>query len=645
MTDDLDHLKSALQAATPAPSDKARMAARDAALAEFSKLHQGSASGDRPIKNRTIGAGFLTGVKAMIDFATRPATLKATTALASLVIVTLVGVQVTRQPQPVYEAQPVLLEEDLEARSSAITRKRLQAKVPAEQAISAAPMQEAQVADTLGADALSDRAVLGLAPAEAPALQPVPEASTETFAHKPENRLYTTLEDPVSTFSIDVDTASYAYVRNALVNGHLPDPASVRAEEMINYFDYAYPKPTSVETPFTTSVSVAPTPWNPDTRLMHIGIQGYDLPLAERPALNLVFLIDTSGSMQDANKLPLLIRAFSLLLDTLGEQDSVAIVTYAGSAGLALEPTSAGERSKIITALQSLSAGGSTAGQRGLQQAYAVAKTMSAVGEVSRVILATDGDFNVGIADPDALKTYIEDQRDSGIYLSALGFGRGNYQDAALQALAQNGNGTAAYIDTLAEARKVLVDEVAGALFPIANDVKIQVEFNPAEIAEYRLIGYETRALRREDFNNDAVDAGEIGAGHRVTAIYELTPKGSAAQQVDPLRYGAARSELTTGNTGEYAFLKLRYKRPGEAQSRLITTPVQPDRADIDPQETAFAAAVAGFAERLGGRDLPGDWSYDEILSLAAKARGEDPFGYRSEFMTLVRQARAVAEH
>ena len=466
------------------------------------------------------------------------------------------------------------------------------------------------------------------------------ESTTESYPLADPNPLKLTSEEPVSTFSIDVDTAAYALIRSSLNRGQMPPRGAVRVEEVINYFDYVYPVPDSAEVPFATSVSVAQTPWNPDTRLMHIGIQGYDLAPAERPPLNLVFLIDTSGSMNDPAKLPLLIQSFKLLLDSLSDEDSVAIVTYAGSAGMALEPTPAGERATILRALDNLQAGGSTAGQAGLQQAYALAEQMSEDGEVSRVILATDGDFNVGVSDPEALKDYIAEQRESGTYLSVLGFGRGNYQDSTMQALAQNGNGIAAYIDTLAEAQKVLVEDVTGSLFPIAGDVKIQVEFNPAQISEYRLIGYETRALSREDFNDDTVDAGEIGAGHQVTALYEITPKGSPAELVSKLRY-AEQPETVADPSAEYAYLKLRYKRPGEDRSNLIETPVLPERADIAPQETRFAAAAAGFGMLLRGETLPG-WSYDDARALAASARGEDPYGYRSEMVSLIRIADAL---
>jgi Ca-activated chloride channel homolog len=360
--------------------------------------------------------------------------------------------------------------------------------------------------------------------------------------------------------------------------------------------------------------------------------------VAARPALNLVFLIDTSGSMQDANKLPLLKQSFRLMLGELRPEDEVAIVTYAGEAGLVLEPTRASERETILAALDRLEAGGSTAGQAGLAQAYAVAERMAAEGEIGRVILATDGDFNVGLSEPDALERFIADRRESGTYLSILGFGRGNLDDATMQALAQAGNGQAAYIDTLSEARKVLVDQLTGALFPIADDVKIQVEWNPSTVAEYRLIGYETRALRREDFNNDRVDAGEIGAGHTVTAIYEITPVGSDGVMTDALRYAAPPAR--TGSD-ELGFLRLRYKAPGEAESRLIEMPIQPGMGAAT-DDVRFGVAIAGFGQLLRGSNFLGDWGWPEAVALANGARGEDPYGYRAEAVTLMRLAETL---
>ncbi len=467
-----------------------------------------------------------------------------------------------------------------------------------------------------------------------------PETDTEVFANEAANPVKSVTTEPVSTFSVDVDTASWSVVRSSLTSGRLPPAEAVRIEEMVNYFPYDYAAPDGGAAPFQPTVSVSATPWNPDTQLMRIGLQGELPALADRPPLNLVFLIDTSGSMQDADKLPLLKQSFRLMLAELRPEDQVAIVTYAGSAGQVLAPTAAGDRSTILTALDRLEAGGSTAGQAGLQQAYQVAEAMAEDGEVSRIILATDGDFNVGLNDPEALKTFIADKRDSGTYLSVLGFGRGNLDDATMQALAQNGNGQATYIGTLSEARKVLVDQLTGALFPIAGDVKVQVEFNPATVAEYRLIGYETRALRREDFNNDAVDAGEIGAGHQVTALYEVTPVGSPAILNDPLRYGSTEV-TTTGSDSELAFLRLRWKEPGAATSRLIEAPI-PVGTQAPDTDMVFAAAIAGFGQLLRGSDYIGDWSYADAIALATEGRGADDFGYRAEAITLMRLAESL---
>ena len=468
--------------------------------------------------------------------------------------------------------------------------------------------------------------------------RPAPENS-ESFANAPANPVKITADEPVSTFSIDVDTASYAVVRSSLMNGALPDPSAVRIEEMVNYFPYAYAAPDPGDAPFRSTVTVTPTPWNPGTNLVHIALQGRLPAIIDRPALNLVFLIDTSGSMDQPNKLPLLKQSLKLMLAQLRPEDEVAIVAYAGSAGEVLEPTPAGNSERISAALDRLAAGGTTAGAEGLALAYQVARRMGGAGEVSRVLLATDGDFNVGIDDPEGLTHYIARQRDSGVYLSVLGFGRGNLDDATMQALAQNGNGQAAYIDTLGEARKVLVDQLTGALFPIADDVKIQVEWNPVLVAEYRLIGYETRALRREDFSNDRIDAGEIGAGHSVTAIYEVTAPDSAARLNQPLRYGSAQP---TGETGELGFLRLRYKAPGEDSSALLETPILPGDGAASA-DVRFAVAMAGFGQLLTGATYLGDWGWDQAIELALSARGDDPFGYRIEAVNLMRMAQSLA--
>jgi Ca-activated chloride channel family protein len=382
---------------------------------------------------------------------------------------------------------------------------------------------------------------------------------------------------------------------------------------------------------------------------VHIGIKGIDIVPEKRPRANLVFLLDVSGSMGMPDKLPLLKTSLRMLVESLDSRDTVAIVVYAGAAGTVLEPTPAAQKHRILAALDRMRSGGSTAGGEGIRQAYALAEANYDPGAVNRVILATDGDFNVGIRNHEELKGFVERKRESGIFLSVLGFGQGNLNDALMQKLAQNGNGNAAYIDTLNEARKVLVEEAGGTLFTIAGDVKIQVEFNPAAVAEYRLIGYETRMLRREDFNNDRVDAGDIGSGHTVTAIYEVTPTGSSARLVDDLRYerqGRDAEGIAAGEHDEYAFLKIRYKLPGEEKSRLITTPVGPNveygAVSEAPQEARFAASVAAFGRILRGDLSTGDFSYDDVIDLARSARGEDPFGYRAEFISMVRLAKTA---
>ncbi|RYE88724.1 MAG: VWA domain-containing protein, partial [Hyphomicrobiales bacterium] len=411
-------------------------------------------------------------------------------------------------------------------------------------------------------------------PAPAPSIAAPMEPSGDVFTAFNENPVKIVRQEPVSTFSIDVDTASYAYVRQALNDGWLPEPDAVRIEEMINYFTYDYPAPDTAETPFRATMQIYPTPWNAKTQLLQIGVKGYVPPVTEDKASNLVFLLDTSGSMDEPNKLPLLKRAFGLLVDQLGANDTVSIVAYAGSAGVVLEPTRATDKAKIMTALETLSAGGSTAGADGIELAYRLAEQNMVDGGINRVILATDGDFNVGIDDPEELKSFIKAKRDEGVFLSVLGFGQGNYGDDTMQALAQNGNGNASYIDSFREAQKVLVQEMGGTLETIAKDVKIQVEFNPATVAEYRLVGYETRALNREDFNNDKVDAGDIGAGHTVTAIYEITPVGSGAELNDPLRYGTDTPAAAVLPSDEIGFLKMRYKAPEGGVSKLIETPI-----------------------------------------------------------------------
>jgi Ca-activated chloride channel family protein len=482
------------------------------------------------------------------------------------------------------------------------------------------------------------------APADAMLAKPT-EPSGDEFTNFTESPLKVVKTDPVSTFSIDVDTASYAYVRRSLTEGWVPEPDAVRIEELINYFNYNYPAPTDASTPFKPTVSVYPTPWNGKTQIVQIGIKGYVPEVTEDKPSNLVFLIDTSGSMDEPDKLPLLKRAFALLVDQLGANDTISIVAYAGSAGVVLEPTKATEKAKIIGALENLSAGGSTAGAEGIELAYRLAEQNKVTDGVNRVILATDGDFNVGIDDPEDLKTYIKGKRDGGVFLSVLGFGQGNLGDDTMQALAQNGNGNASYIDSFKEAQKVLVEDAGGTLETIAKDVKIQVEFNPAVVSEYRLIGYETRALNREDFNNDKVDAGEIGAGTTVTALYEITPVGSGAELNDPLRYSTDATAETAGS-GEIGFLKMRYKLPDEETSKLIEQAIGKDQAVSSlaeaSEDSRFAAAVAAFGQKLKGSNY-GEMSWADIRSLAQGGRGADENGYRAEFMQLIDMARSLA--
>jgi Ca-activated chloride channel family protein len=482
--------------------------------------------------------------------------------------------------------------------------------------------------------------VLGYAPAGI-AGGPAAEPDTENYAGFEDNGIVRTAEQPVSTFSIDVDTGSYSNVRRMLAQGQLPPKDAVRVEEMVNYFDYGHPGPASRSQPFQVTTALAPAPWNGKRLLLQVGIQGYDIERSEIPASNLVFLIDTSGSMSDADKLPLLKESFRQLVPRLRAQDRVSIVVYAGSAGLVLPPTPGDRHAEILDALGRLEAGGSTNGGEGIDLAYAMAKQAYIEGGVNRVVMATDGDFNVGVYDQRALETKVEHGREAGIALTTLGFGRGNYNEAMAEKLADVGDGNHAYIDNLMEGRKVLVEEMTSTLLTIASDVKIQVEFNPATVAEYRLIGYENRQLAREDFNNDQVDAGEIGAGHDVTALYEISLVGSGGEASDPLRY--ARTRPMPGAGGELAHLKLRYKQPGSDRSVLMERAVTRRDIRADAGESLrFAAAVAAYADLLRGGTNTNGFTWDQVEALARGARGEDTWGYRGEFLQLVSQARSL---
>jgi Ca-activated chloride channel family protein len=476
-----------------------------------------------------------------------------------------------------------------------------------------------------------------------PSGPPPPSEGRDKFPHFEINPVKRVADEPVSTFSVDVDTASYSFVRRQLNDGVLPQVDAVRVEEMINYFDYAWPVPESREQPFKPTVTVSDSPWSKGKKLVHIGIKGYALPVREQPDVNLVLLLDVSGSMDSPDKLPLAQQSVALLLDSLKPTDTVAIVVYAGAAGEVLAPTPVKDKQTILQALNSLEPGGSTAGAEGIRLAYELAERSFRKGGVNRILLATDGDFNVGITDQNELKGYVERQRAKGIHLSVLGFGQGNYRDEMAQTLAQNGNGVAAYIDTLNEAKKVLVQQSTGSMFTIAKDVKLQVEFNPTTVAEYRLVGYETRALNREDFNNDKVDAGDVGAGHTVTAIYEITPVGSDAKLIDESRYaGRESASAQRGTASEYGFLKIRYKLPNGQRSRLLEQPILRETgvpASLG-QDVEFSTAVAGFAQILRGGKYTGSLEFEDVLRQAQGALGADPNGYRAEFVQLVHKAR-----
>ncbi|MBI2840392.1 MAG: VWA domain-containing protein [Acidobacteria bacterium] len=470
--------------------------------------------------------------------------------------------------------------------------------------------------------------------------------NTESYDRLDENPFLTVASNPLSTFSIDVDSASYSNVRRFLNEGRLPPKDAVRIEEMVNYFEYDYPQPEG-DDPFAVMVDVATAPWAPSHRLARIGLKGREVPVAERPASNLVFLVDVSGSMEPPNKLPLLKRAMSLLVDNLTDRDRVAIVVYAGASGLVLPSTSCEAREEIHRALDRLEAGGSTNGGSGIKLAYDVASECFIDEGINRVILATDGDFNVGVTDQGELTRLIETEAKRGVFLSVLGFGMGNYKDSTLEKLADRGNGNYAYIDTISEARKVLLDQLSSRLITIAKDVKIQVEFNPLQVASYRLIGYENRALRAEDFNDDAKDAGEIGAGHTVTALYELIPPGVgpvAARGVDPLRYQTTAKTTGVAGSGELLTVRLRYKDPQAVTSRLIERQVRDEGVSFEraDEDLRFAAAVAAFGMVLRESPHKGSATLEAAIRWARESVGTDRDGYRAGFIELVRVARTL---
>ncbi|MEH2138141.1 YfbK domain-containing protein [Nostoc sp.] len=472
--------------------------------------------------------------------------------------------------------------------------------------------------------------------------------NTENYNRIEDNPFHRVGNDPLSTFSIDVDTASYSNVRRFITQRELPPKDAVRIEELINYFTYNYPQPKG-DRPFSVTTEVAAAPWNPQHKLVQVGLQGKRLESETLPPSNLVFLIDVSGSMDDPNKLPLVQQSLKLLVNKLRPEDRVSLVVYAGNAGVVLPATPGSQKSTILAAIDRLEAGGSTAGGQGIELAYKIAKQNFLKSGNNRVILATDGDFNVGVSSDGELTRLIEQKREQGIFLTVLGFGTGNYKDGKMEQLADKGNGNYAYIDTLLEAKKVLVNDLRGTLFTIAKDVKIQVEFNPAKVQAYRLIGYENRLLQNQDFNDDKKDAGDIGAGHSVTALYEIIPTGTKSDvklpEVDPLRYQRSGETAPNAAGNELMQVKLRYKLPQDSTSQLITQTIQDDdlRSDQIPSTNLrFAAAVATFGMVLRDSEYKGNANYDLVMKLATQAKGEDQEGYRDEFIRLVEQSRGL---
>ncbi len=472
-----------------------------------------------------------------------------------------------------------------------------------------------------------------------------PPFNTENYATIHENEFRKVTDAPLSTFSIDVDAASYSNVRRFLNNGQLPPKDAVRVEEMINYFSYDYDLPKGSD-PFSINTTLTQTPWNEDHLLVQIGLQGEKIDIEDLPGSNLVFLVDVSGSMQAANKLPLLKSSMKMLTNELRGEDKVSMVVYAGAAGLVLPPTRGDDKRKIIEALDKLEAGGSTAGGAGIKLAYKIAQENFIEGGNNRIILATDGDFNIGESSDAGMERLIEEKRKSGVFLTVLGYGMGNYKDSKMEILADKGNGNYAYIDNIREAKKVLVNEFGGTLHTIAKDVKIQVEFNPSHVQAYRLIGYENRKLNNEDFNNDQKDAGELGSGHTVTALYEIIPAGVKSdfmKNVDPLKYQSDQ-DMKSGFENELLTVKFRYKDPNGSKSKLITKTVEHEIVKSD-KNIEWAAAVAGFGMLLRESEFKGDLNYDKVLALAKSSKGHDPNGYRGEFIGLVDIASRMARN
>ncbi|GLU42234.1 VWA domain-containing protein [Pseudomonas sp. NBRC 100443] len=502
-----------------------------------------------------------------------------------------------------------------------------------------AAKSEARRAATPAATPMLESYALPVAPEPLPA--GYRDQDREQYQKLAQNPVHSVAEAPVSTFSIDVDTGSYANVRRLLNEGRLPPQGAVRLEEMLNYFPYAY-APPSDDSPFGITTELAPSPWNPHTRLLRIGIKASERSVEQLPPANLVFLVDVSGSMDRREGLPLVKGTLKLLVDQLRPQDKVSLVVYAGDSRVVLEPTSGKDKAKIRAAIEQLQAGGSTAGAAGIELAYRMAQQGFIDKGINRILLATDGDFNVGVSDFDSLKAMAAEKRRSGVSLTTLGFGVDNYNERLMEQLADAGDGNYAYIDNLREARKVLVEQLGSTLAVLAKNVKLQLEFNPAQVSEYRLLGYENRALKREDFNNDQVDAGEIGAGHIVTALYEIVPKGQKGW-LEPLRYQAEARPAGKGD--ELAWLRVRWQKPEGGPSQLVERPIATTGAtDLAraSDDLRFAAAVAAFAQQLDGARYTGGFDLGDTLALARSARGEDPFGLRGEFLQLVELARSL---
>lgn len=520
------------------------------------------------------------------------------------------------------------------------------------QEYAATPTPEAEVVSESATLAQSQPAMERIAAKASPALvmsdmiiEPprIPEQNRENYAETEISPIRDVRLEPVSTFSTDVDTASYTNARRFLSQGQRPPTDAVRVEEFINYFDYQLPGPAGSEHPINIDTELSTTPWNPDTELLRVSLQTKRSDIDSLPPLNLVFLLDVSGSMNNPDKLPLMQRSFNLLVSQLRAQDHVAIAVYAGQSGVVLEPTPGNRGREINQAINQLRAGGSTHGSAGIQLAYDLAQQSFNENGINRVIIGTDGDFNVGTTSIEALKDLIEAKRQSGVFLSVLGFGTGNYNDALMEELSNHGNGQAYYIDSYQEARKLFSQQLTATLQTVAKDVKIQIEFNPSQVAEYRLIGYDNRLLNREDFNNDAVDAGEMGSGHSVTALYEIVRTHSEFRFNDPLRYQAEHPESDTASN-EIAFVKTRYKKPDSQTSVLMSTPVPSIPTDSPSDTQRLSAAVAGFAEQLRNSPYLTTWNSDDGIRLLQSTLSEDRWGYRQELLQLMRNAQSM-EH